>query len=123
MADKENRRIRPSVLQEDIAAFAALQALTDYDPSNKDYELTKVIAAKSKMDADQTAEVQKNAAADAQRDETTAAEWKLHDLMLGVKDQVRAQYGASSNEFASLGMKKKTEYKSGSKKSGDEAKK
>jgi hypothetical protein len=36
--------------------------------------------------------------------------------MLGAKNQVKAQFGDSSNEIQSLGLKKKSEYKSGGKK-------
>jgi len=35
----------------------------------------------------------------------------FHDTILGVKDQVIAQYGPNSDEVASLGLKKKSERK------------
>ena len=34
----------------------------------------------------------------------------MHDFVLGGKDQVKAQFGPSSNEYQGLGLKKKTEY-------------
>ena len=45
----------------------------------------------------------------AARDNACAAEWAFHELLLVVKDQVRAQFGPSSNEWQSLGQKKKSE--------------
>ena len=56
------------------------------------------------------------AAADPARDEEVAAEWAFHDYILGVKTQVKAQFRDSSNELQALGLKKKSEYKSPSKK-------
>ena len=47
----------------------------------------------------------------AARDAAIAAQWEFHNLMLGVKDQVIAQYGADSDQVASLGLKKKSERK------------
>ncbi len=36
--------------------------------------------------------------------------------MLGANDQVKAQFGPSSNEYQGLGLKKKTEYNKPTKK-------
>lgn len=35
---------------------------------------------------------------------------QFHDYMLGAKDQVKAQFGSSSNELQGLSIKKKSEY-------------
>jgi len=40
------------------------------------------------------------------------AEWDFHDAMLGVKEQVVAQYGNDSDAVQSLGLTKKSERKS-----------
>ena len=53
-----------------------------------------------------------SAALDTARDDAAAAEWAFHNAMLGGKDQVKAQFGDDSNELQSLGLKKKSEYKS-----------
>jgi len=45
------------------------------------------------------------------RNAATAAEWEFHNFILGVKEQVIAQYGKSSDELQALGLKKKSEYK------------
>lgn len=45
------------------------------------------------------------------RDMAAIAEWEFQNFMLGAKLQVQAQYGDSSNEVQSLGLKKKSEYK------------
>ena len=106
-------RLNKKILQEDREAFAALQAIADYNPSNKDFELTKVTESHLSMVTDQTDEIQKHAVANAAGDKATDSERGFHNKILGAKNQVKAQYGENSDEYASLGMKKKDEYKRG----------
>jgi hypothetical protein len=111
MAKNETVRIRPEYLSDDTNAFAALQQITDYAPANVDYTVANGAALQEAERAASDAEAQAEAAYKAARDNTVQAEWAFHNYMLGVKDQVMAQYGKSSNELQSLGLKKKTEYK------------
>lgn len=108
-----SKRLNKNELRDDVNAHAALQAIGDYAPANSAYRTGDVAAARGAMEAAQTLEVQKKAEADAARDDAAAAEIAFHNLILGVKDQVKAQYGADSNEYQSLGMKKKSEYRRG----------
>lgn len=39
------------------------------------------------------------------------AEWDQHMIMLGVKEQIIAQYGSDSDEIQALGRKKKSDRK------------
>jgi hypothetical protein len=112
MAKNETRRIRPSQLQEDRDAFAALKAVSGYKPANPDFAVAKIQAAQDAMVEKRDVEAQQQAELDAARDDATAAEWDFHNAMLGVKDQVKAQFGADSNELQSIGLKKKSEFKS-----------
>jgi hypothetical protein len=45
------------------------------------------------------------------RDNAVTAEREFHNLMLGAKDQVTAQFGRDSNEVQALGLKKASERK------------
>lgn len=45
------------------------------------------------------------------KDDAKAAEWAFHNFELSVKNQVAAQFGVDSNEYQSLGLKKKSERK------------
>lgn len=112
MAKKPNR-LSKKVLQEDLDAYAALKAITDYAPSNPEYSMANTTAAHAKMTASQTDETQKEAALDSARDIATDDERAFHNMILGDKIQVKAQFGENSNEYQSLGMKKKEEYKLG----------
>jgi hypothetical protein len=68
------------------------------------------------MKAAEREEVRKKGELKAARDNATAAARAFHDAILQVKTQVRAQFGESSNELQSLGLKKKSERKSPSRK-------
>lgn len=110
MAIDKTRRLSPTILAQDLAAFAALKAIVGYTPANPAYTVANGTGAKTLMDGQQTTEDQAKAAFDAARDNAVASEWAFHDFMLGGKDQVKAQFGPSSNEYQGLGLKKKTEY-------------
>jgi hypothetical protein len=103
-------RLRPAQIQADRDAFAALQAVAGYAPANPAYALTAVTAAEASLAAAQQAEAQAAAAAAAARDNAVASEWAFHNMMLGAKDQIIAQFGKDSNEVQALGLKRKSEY-------------
>ena len=107
------KRLSKKILQEDREAYAALKAIVGYDPSNEDFTLAKITESLAEMDADQTSEVQKHAAADASSDKAAESEHKYHNNILGAKNQIKAQFGESSDELAAMGMKKKNEYLTG----------
>lgn len=111
MAKDETKRLNPSVLESDKTAFAALQTITSYTPANPSYSAAAVAAAHAELLAAQAAEAQAAAAAAAARDNAVSREWNFHNLMLGVKDQVLAQFGRDSNEVQALGLKKASEYR------------
>jgi hypothetical protein len=111
MAKNQAIRIRPTALQADLNACTALQSLSGYKPSNPAYATTAATDKLSAMQAAQEAEVNAQNALDSARDNAAAAEWDFHNTMLGVKDQVVAQYGKDSNELQSMGLKKVSERK------------
>jgi hypothetical protein len=120
MSDQSNR-LKLSQIQADRDAFAALQAVTGYAPANPAYALTAITASHAGLTSAQVAETQANAAAAAARDDAVAKEWEFHNLMMGTKNQVIAQFGEDSNEVQAIGLKKKSEYnrpKSRAKKGG-----
>lgn len=111
MAKKQTTRLRPDALSTDQKALAALQAISDYSPANAAYTKDALAAKQQAMKTAQDAEAQAQAAMAAARDAANAAEWDFHNAILGAKDQVIAQYGDDSDQVQSLGLKKKSEYK------------
>ena len=59
----------------------------------------------------QQAETRAEQALASGHDNAVAAAWVFHNRVLSIKAQVEAQYGPSSNELQSLGIKKKSERK------------
>lgn len=113
MAQDQNRRLDPDKIQEDIAALEAIQGMTGYAPANSAYALTALTTAKTGMQTAQATETQKKGESDAARDAANTAEWAFHNAMLEAKNQVKAQFGVSSDQVQALGLKKKSEYKKG----------
>ena len=111
MADKKGYRVPPEILKTDQTSAKAIVELPDYRPANANFTAdilqAKLAALQSLLDAEQRAQ----RALDAARDDAAAAEWALHEAVLGAKDQVVAQYGVDSNEAQAAGLKKKSEYK------------
>jgi glutathione peroxidase-family protein len=82
-----------------------------YTPANAAYAKTALTAKLTAMKAAQDAELAAQVALSTARDAAAAAEWDFHNFMLAAKEQVIAQFGKSSDQVQSLGLKKKTEYK------------
>ena len=106
-----NKRITPPVLEADRVSFAALQGIAGYAPANPAFTAAKIEAARDALQDAQAAEAQAVAALATARDNAVAAEWEFHNLILGAKDQVIAQFGRDSNEVQALGLKKTSERK------------
>ena len=107
-----SKRLRPAQIAEDESGFSALQAMALYEPANLAYGLPAISTAHGLLQSARREEAQAAAALMTARDIAVAKEWAFHNLMLGVKDQVMAQFGRDSNEVQALGLKKASERKS-----------
>ncbi|MDT7809489.1 MAG: hypothetical protein QOJ70_3302 [Acidobacteriota bacterium] len=113
----ETKRLRPAQIADDESGFAALQAMTGYAPANSSFTVAAIASALAALQNAQALEAQAEAALAAARDNAVAREWEFHNLMLGVKDQVTAQFGRDSNEVQALKLKKTSERKAPQRKS------
>jgi alkanesulfonate monooxygenase SsuD/methylene tetrahydromethanopterin reductase-like flavin-dependent oxidoreductase (luciferase family) len=107
----------PSIIAEDEEAFAALKAIANYAPSNAAYSLAAIEGAYQELQGARTVEVQADAAAKAASDNVVEKQANFHDLIIGSKDQVTAQFGRNSNEAQSVGRKKPSERRAPQRKS------
>lgn len=116
MADKKTRQLPPKTLQEDTAALDALEGIEDYKPSNPAYskENAQIIVTETK--ASEAKDVQDEAQAKASRDAKVRKQWERHEFVIGMRTQIKSQYGEDSDELQAVGLKKKSEYKSPTKK-------
>lgn len=122
MAKDETKKLSPEILANDREVYVAIKAIPDYAPANPEYSKEALDSSFETMETAEAKEIQAKALWDAARDDKVAAQWAFHNKTLGGKVQVEAQFGPNSNNYQSLKMKKKTEYKSGGrrgKKSGE----
>lgn len=113
MSKTPSGRVPAQVLADDIQAFHGLATIEGYAPHDPDLKREAVTAVFDELFADQAALVRAQVALDAARDKLANTEQRAHHTMLGVKNSVCSQYGDDSNEYAALGMKKKSEKKKG----------
>jgi hypothetical protein len=111
MARNQSKRLPPGKIEADESGLAALQTITDYTPINSTYTVNAVKASHDELQSLRCAEVQAQAALASAREHAVAKEWEFHNLMLGVKEQVIAQFGKDSDEVQAIGLKRKSEYK------------
>jgi hypothetical protein len=90
--------------------LSSIGDLKVYTPANALFALTALNTAKAAMETAQKAELKASNDFDAARDVAAAAEFAFHQKILGAKSQVEAQYTNDSNEYQTLGLKKKSEY-------------
>lgn len=112
MANTLKNRMLAQNLQADIDTYLALKAIDGYKPYDNAYALETVGALHDKLRVAQEAEIHAQNVAAAARDALVALQWNFHELILGVKSQVKALYEPDSDEVAALGLKKKSERKS-----------
>ncbi len=111
MAKNQHKRLPPGKIEADENGFAALQAIPGYTPVNSTYSLDAVRTAHEELRALRRAAAAAQAQAQTARESAVAKEWEFHNLMLGVKEQVIAQFGNDSGEVEALGLKRKSDYK------------
>ncbi|HJQ23983.1 MAG TPA: hypothetical protein VKA60_08715 [Blastocatellia bacterium] len=112
MAKDESKRVSRTTLADDETAFNALQKIDGYAPANANYAVTALTQAFARMQDLQAAEDQAAAALATARDAAASQEWAFHNLMLGAKDSVRAQFGKDSTQVQELGLKRASDYRS-----------
>ena len=112
MAKNETKRLTPAVLTEDEEVYAAVKGMEDYAPANPAYSQAALNTAHDELEVALHTSVQADGAAAAARDNLVAKQWQFHNMTLGAKDQVTAQYGPNSNQVQSVKRKKKIEYNS-----------
>ncbi|KAA5536769.1 hypothetical protein F0919_03610 [Taibaiella lutea] len=89
----------------------AASQLVDYAPVRKEYDSEQLENLRNEMQKKHEAEEATRHAYEAARDAAISIEWFASDFLIEVANQAKAQYGANSDEYASLGYKKKAAYK------------
>ena len=113
MAKSRSARLSSRVLNQDREIARAVLGFDDYQPANQDFTPGRIQKALEALEEAEAAEDEAQRAATRAREKAVRLENEFHDLILGTKRQVVAQYGEDSDEIAALGLKKKSERRYG----------
>ena len=113
MAKRASTRLASRVLDKDRLIAAAVLALEDYRPANQAFTAQAIEEALEQMEEAVKAEEEAQAAAARARTLAIKSETAFHEIILGAKRQVIAQYGDDSEEIAALGLTRKSERRYG----------
>lgn len=114
-----NRRLSPNRLAQEKAYFANLKAIAGYTPLRAEYKVAAIQPIADECDSLRVLETQKQAELNEIKDRIAASDTALVEKIDGSAGQVGAQFGEDSAEYASLGRKRKSERKTGGRKSGN----
>jgi hypothetical protein len=109
MAPGRVRRLSPDEIRALRNAVIGVRSLPDYQPRNHDYNADALEELVAAMDHNHAVEVRVLQEAAITRTSSQASEWALYDRLLGVKDELRAQYGPDSYAMQLVGLKRKSE--------------
>ncbi len=107
----EAKRVPAAKLDKTRTGLTALGQITGYNPQRKEFGADKVAGLNKTLSDTSAAEIAAKNALDKARDAAAKAEWDAYNFMQGAAEQVMGQYGSDSDEYASIGYKKKSEYK------------
>jgi hypothetical protein len=109
MAKYQTVRLRPSIREADLSACTVLIGMEAYQPADPAHSREALRVKRDRMRTAQEEERRLRAALAAARDAATAAEWDLHNAILGARQEVIAQFGDDSTQVQALGLKRKSE--------------
>ena len=110
-----NTRVSAEQTQANVESYLALKQIADYVPINPENSIEAATLCYEELLAAEEAIIHADNAAAAARDTVRHARWKLQNVMVGAKGEVKVRYGLDSNEVAAIGLKKKSERSKASK--------
>lgn len=113
MAKKRSARLSQRILKQDRQIAQAVLSFEDYQPSNKEFTAKRIRESLEAVEKSSLAEEEAIAALTKARQASIDLEARFHDVVLGAKRQVIAQYGEDSDQIVALGLKKKSERRYG----------
>lgn len=112
-----NRRLSPNKLAQEKGYFANLKAIAGYTPLRAEFKVAEIQPIADECDSLRVLEAQKQAELDEIKDRIAASDTALMAKLDGAAGQVGAQFGEDSAEYASLGRKRKSERRTGGRRS------
>lgn len=112
-----NRRLSPNKLALEKGYFANLKAIAGYSPARAEFKVEEIQPIADSCDSLRVLEAQKQAELDEIKDRIAASDTALMAKLDGAAGQCGAQFGEDSAEYASLGRKRKSERRTGGRRS------
>lgn len=109
--DTQSKRLPAARLEKARFTLTAISQLRDYAPHRKEFGADKVIFHQDALRLSREAEIAAENALAKARDAAAKAEWDAYNFSITTAEQVMGQFGSSSDEYSSLGYKKKSEYR------------
>ena len=106
-----SRRLAAQSLGQDVDSLNGFNTIHSYSTQRQEATPLALQQTYQAMLASQQAETEKLALYRAAADAARLAEWEFHNAVLAMKEVVRGQFGADSNEAHSVGLKKKSDRK------------
>ena len=113
----KNKRLSPNQLAEEKGYFANLKKVQGYAPHRPEYKVEAIQPVEDECDTLRELEAQKVAELKSIRDQIAAADTRFVEKNDGAALQTASQFGEDSAEYQSLGRKRKSERKTGGRRS------
>lgn len=107
----ETKRLAADLTATNLKCNAKIQSLKGYKSAKEEFSAAELADAEKELTEARKQEAQAEQAMSSARNRAVAAEWDLHNKILGAKKQVVALYGEDSDEVHAVGLKKKSDWK------------
>lgn len=114
----KKRRLSPNDLAREKTYFANLKKIQGYAPHRTEYSVAEIEPVEERCDSLRELEAQKAAELKDIRDQIADADTSFVEKNDGAALQAASQFGEDSPEYQSLGRKRKSERKTGGRRSG-----
>jgi hypothetical protein len=88
-----------------------LKGISGYNPQKTEYATAAVETIERELGTAEKAMLAQETAWQKASDDLAREQWAFHNAIIGVKQQVVAQFGDDSDEAQAVGLKKKSERK------------
>ncbi|NTW03168.1 MAG: hypothetical protein HGA19_18130 [Oscillochloris sp.] len=107
----QTKRLSPAVIAADRSLLLALQSLSDYQPINSSYSVATMQQYEATLCQAEQAVIHAQEALEQARKVEIETAYALHDIALGAKNQVIAQYGSDALAIEIIGLTRKSNRK------------
>lgn len=109
--NSESISLKPKEIETDAERLIALIQIGNYKPQRAEFSQSIAFEIIENLKKKREILIGATSAFNSATDALRAEEWRAHHFIQGAAQQVASQFTDNSDEYASLGYKKKMEYK------------